>query len=239
MKHEIERLRSRRKALMLLGSGVAGGVSSAFTRTVFAQGGRARACIVRPHQTEGPYFVDARLNRSDIRSDPATGAIKTGIPLRVTFKVSRVSESICVPFAGVQVDLWHCDAVGAYSNVRDAGGSTMGQKFLRGYQVTDADGSAAFTTIYPGWYRGRTVHLHFKLRTMTSSRTSEFTSQVYFEDALNDRVLALAPYAGRGRRDVRNDEDGLFARGGGRLILSLAQDGQGYAGSFDIGLNIG
>ena len=82
------------------------------------------------------------------------------------------------------------------------------------------------------------MHLHFKLRITTSKRASEFTSQVYFEDALNDRVLALPPYAARGRRDVRNDEDGLFARGGRRLMISLARDGQGYAGTFDIGLNM-
>ena len=193
-------------------------------------------CVVRPQQTEGPFFVDERLNRSDIRSDPSTGVLKPGVPLRVTFRVMRNDER-CTPIAGALVDLWQCDAAGAYSGVRDSAGSTVGQKFLRGFQLTDGNGAAAFTTIYPGWYPGRAVHVHFKIRTGAArSRAHEYTSQLYFDDALTDRVLAREPYAARGARDRRNEQDGLYARGGRSLVLAVKEDARGYAGTFDIGL---
>src|SRR5262249_33231810 len=107
------------------------------------------ACVVRPAQTEGPYFVDEKLNRSDIRSEPADGSVKSGVPLRLTFSVSRIDEHSCNPLAGAVVDVWHCDALGIYSDVRDAAFDTRGKKFLRGYQVTNSNGLAEFITIYP------------------------------------------------------------------------------------------
>ena len=94
-----------------------------------------------------------------------------------------------------------------------------------------------FTTIYPGWYRGRAVHLHFKIRTRESpTRGYEFTSQIYFDDAVTDRVLRQPPYAARGRRDRYNEQDGLFLRGGRQLMLALNQSERGYEGTFDIAL---
>lgn len=232
----VGRVLTRREVLALTGAAVLG----AFTSGTRAQGTASPQCIARPEQTEGPFFFDERLNRSDIRSDPATGTVKAGVPLRVTFRVMRVGER-CPPIAGAVVDLWQCDAAGAYAGVRDSGGSTVGQKFLRGYQVTDANGLASFTTLYPGWYRGRTVHLHFKIRAESPrSRIHDFTSQLYFDDALTDRVLAHEPYVSRGPRDRRNEQDGIYARGGGRsLMLALKEDGRGYAGSFDVGLDLG
>ena len=103
--------------------------------------------------------------------------------------------------------------------------------------MTDANGAVTFTTIYPGWYPGRTVHIHFTLRTEPQARRGkEFTSQIYFDDALTDRIFAQPPYASRGRRSVRNEEDGLFRRGGRQLMIALQEDGRGYAGTFDVGL---
>jgi protocatechuate 3,4-dioxygenase beta subunit len=142
-------------------------------------------CVVRPQQTEGPYFVDEKLNRSDIQSDPSDGSVKQGVPLRLVFHVSEINGGSCIPLTGATVDLWHCDALGVYSDVTDPSFSTVGKKFLRGYQVTDANGTVEFVTIYPGWYPGRTVHIHFKIRTDSASqRGYEFTSQLYFDDAL-------------------------------------------------------
>src|SRR5712692_9688370 len=136
-------------------------------------------CVVRPEQTEGPYFVDEQLNRSDIRTDPTTGAASAGTPLEITI---RVFNGACAPLAGAHVDIWHCDAAGKYSD--ESANSTVGQKFLRGYQVTDENGAVKFTTIYPGWYMGRAVHIHFKIRTYDgTSQTSTFTSQFFFDDA--------------------------------------------------------
>jgi protocatechuate 3,4-dioxygenase beta subunit len=198
----------------------------------------APSCIVRPAETEGPYFVDEKINRSDIRSDPSDGSVSVGAPLTLTFNVSRVgSGGGCTPLEGATVDVWHCDALGVYSDVNDPGFSTTGKKFLRGYQATDSAGQAKFTTIYPGWYQGRTVHIHFKIRSAGSSgAATEFTSQLYFDDSLTDQVHAQAPYAQKGQRTLRNAGDSIFRDGGDQLTLDATQSGNGYAATFDIGL---
>lgn len=196
------------------------------------------SCIVRPQQTEGPYFVDERLNRSDIRTDPSDGSVRDGAKLALSFVVSRIDGSSCVPFEGVYVDVWHCDAVGIYSDVQDPSFDTSGHEYLRGYQVTDASGAANFVTIYPGWYQGRTVHIHFKIRNdLGAGRALEFTSQLYFDDAFTDRVYAQAPYAAKGQRTVRNAGDGIFAQGGDELTLTVTEDSSGgYGATFEIGI---
>jgi protocatechuate 3,4-dioxygenase beta subunit len=198
------------------------------------------SCIVRPAETEGPYFVDEKIKRSDIRSDPSDGSVKEGVQLSLAFAVSKVSGSACLPFADVLVDVWHCDALGVYSDVSDPSFQTMGKKFLRGYQVTDGNGLAKFTTIYPGWYQGRTVHIHFKIRSDAASSSGlEFTSQLFFDDAVTDTVDATQPYAQKGQRTMHNDGDGIYANGGSQLLLSLTGDAQrGFASTFEIGLQV-
>lgn len=230
---------SRREAVALLSA--AGYAVLSGSRVAGAQDpggtGPRSPCVVRPAQTEGPYFVDEMLNRSDLRADPTDGSIKPGVPLALTLVVSRLAGERCEPLAGVMVDLWHCDHLGVYSDVQDPGFSTVGKKFLRGYQLTDEQGRARFTTVYPGWYRGRTVHIHFKLRSPQAQRPGyEFTSQLYFDDALTDRVFARAPYAERGERSTRNERDGIYRRGGGQLLVTLAPQGDGYAGTFEVAL---
>ena len=190
------------------------------------------ACVVRPEQTEGPFFVDEKLRRADVRSDPADGTARPGVPLALTFAVSKLSGSDCSPLAGATVDIWHCDAGGVYSDVGDA----VGKRFLRGFLETDAAGNAAFTTIYPGWYEGRTVHIHFKIRT---SGGSEFTSQLFFDDALTDKVHATPTYSSRGQRTTRNAADAIFAAGGDQLTLTLDGDpATGLSAAFPIALAI-
>jgi protocatechuate 3,4-dioxygenase beta subunit len=242
---QVGRLLSRREIIALLGaSGLAALAGCKPSREVAAigtaTGSVLPACIVRPEQTEGPYFVDGRLDRSDIRSDPQTGAIKAGAPLQLSIVVSRIGErAACTPLSGARIDLWQCDAAGVYSGVKDPSFDTLGQQFLRGNQLTDATGTARFTTIYPGWYRGRTVHVHFKVRTEpAAARGYEFTSQIYFDDALTDRVHARAPYASIGQRTVRNEGDRIFRSNGDQLMLAVAEDAQGYAGTFHLGLQI-
>ena len=228
--HPAGRILTRRKALALLGGAamLASGVSP---RSGMAQ--TLPACVVTPEQMEGPFFTDVRLNRSDIRSDPTDKSVKEGAPLVLTLRVSAVGNAGCTQLAGATVDVWHCDAVGVYS---DSGGNTAGKKFLRGHQVADANGSVRFTTIYPGWYPGRAVHIHFKVRVLTGPALgNEFTSQLYFDEAVTDRVLARAPYSVRGQR-TRNSDDGLYRRGGSRLMLALTESSGGYAGGFHVGL---
>ncbi len=196
------------------------------------------SCVVRPAQTEGPYFVDELLDRSDIRTDPSDGSVSEGVLLQLGFRIFQISDSTCTPLAAAAVDVWHCDALGIYSDVSDPSFNTIGQMFLRGYQVTDANGAAQFTTIYPGWYQGRTVHIHFKIRAVVAGQSYEFTSQLYFDDALTDEVHTQQPYASKGERTLRNDGDGIFQGGGDQLLLALTASGQGYATTFDIGLQI-
>ncbi len=190
-------------------------------------------CIVRPEQTEGPYFVQEALNRSDIREG------KAGVPLRMVLRVLQVSARACVPLEGAVVDIWHCDAQGAYSGVADRSFDTAGQNFLRGSQLSGADGTVEFITVYPGWYPGRTVHIHFKIRSTENSQGYEFTSQLYFDDELNDRVGAQTPYSSRGQQGIRNKQDRIYQNGGQQLMLGLTPDEEGYTGVFDIGLEIG
>lgn len=199
------------------------------------------SCIVRPEQTEGPYFVDAKLSRSDIRLEPSDGSVKPGVPLRLTFQVSRVNAGSCSPLNGAVVDIWQCDALGVYSGVRDMNVSfdTREKKFLRGYQTTNANGSAEFLTIYPGWYEGRAVHIHFKIRVETAARRAyEFTSQLYFDESISDQVFKQPPYNTKGRPRTSNDADFAFRRGGKQLIPDFTKDAQGYFARFDIGLQM-
>jgi protocatechuate 3,4-dioxygenase beta subunit len=204
--------------------------------------GAVSGCVVTPSQTEGPYFVDERLRRADIRIDPSSGTIKAGVPLALSVRVSRIEHGQCSPMAGAIVDVWQCDAEGIYSDVRDQGRGqfdTRGQKFLRGYEITDREGRVEFTTIYPGWYPGRTVHIHFKVRTsMTAGRAGEFTSQWYFDDAITDAVFAQGPYSAMGARSVRNDRDRIYRRGGRELMLNLTRSETGYRAAFDLGIDL-
>ena len=198
-------------------------------------------CVLTAALTEGPYFVDERLNRSDIRSDPATGAVSPGVPLDLTFNVSRVAGGQCTPLTGAYLDVWHCDAAGVYSDVAGAGAT---REFLRGYQITDASGVAHFTTVYPGWYQGRAVHVHFKLRLIAGTTTTyEFTSQFFFNESVTDTVHAQQPYAARGQRDRRNTSDGIYnslsASEKNALTLETTQNGNGFAGVIDLAVQVG
>ena len=197
-------------------------------------------CLVSPEQTQGPFFVDEKLNRSDIRIDPANGSSSPGLPLQLVLQVNQVSNNKCTPLSGATVDVWHCDALGSYSDVREnaggAAGDTRGKKFLRGYQITDASGKVEFQTIYPGWYPGRNVHIHYKIRTDPKAEVGhEFTSQLFFDEAVTDQVHALAPYAQNGRRDTSNSSDGIYRRGGSDLMLQLTKVPNGYVGLYKVG----
>jgi protocatechuate 3,4-dioxygenase beta subunit len=208
---QIGQLLSRREAVALLaGSGAAWMLGGGNLRAE-----SNRVCVARPEQTEGPYFVDAVLNRSDIRLDPRTKKNKAGQVLALSFDVSRLTRSGCEPLPDARVDIWQCDAEGVYSD-----------ELLRGYQITDGEGAARFLTIYPGWYAGRTVHIHFKVRVNGAQRRAyEFTSQVYFDDAVTDAVAANAPYSGRTGRRVRNQNDWIYRDGGEQLKVNAVKSG--------------
>jgi protocatechuate 3,4-dioxygenase beta subunit len=189
-----------------------------------------------PSQTEGPYFVEEKLNRSDIRVDPATSLVSAGFPLVLGITASRISNGTITPLSGAYIDVWHCDATGIYSDEQANGSS--GKKFLRGYQVSDGHGNVRFTTVYPGWYQGRTVHIHFKVRMYSgSSKTYEFNSQLYFDEATTTAIYSRPPYNQRPNRDTFNATDGIYRGGGSQLMLRMAQDGTHALSSFHVMLN--
>jgi protocatechuate 3,4-dioxygenase beta subunit len=227
---------TRREVLALLG---VGGLT-AIAPGAAAQPAGVPACVARPALTEGPYFVDSRLHRSDIRSDPTDGSVRPGAPLRLALRVSRLARGACAPLAGATVDLWHCDAQGVYSDARDPSGSTGGRKFLRGYQTTDGDGLVRCTTIYPGAYRGRAVHIHDTIRSAAAGgRVHDFTSQLFFDDALSEQVYARPPYAGRAGQHLPNARDGIYRNAGAQLTLAVTPAAPGYAATFELALETG
>src|SRR5262249_37066330 len=154
--------------------------------------------------------------------EPAGGGMRDGAPLALTVNVMRAGGSGCTPLAGAKVDVWQCDALGAYSSVNDPNSNARGLQFLRGYQTSDANGKVSFTTIYPGWYQGRATHVHFKVR----SGNSEFTSQWFFDDALSDKVQATGAYASRGTRGrTQNSSDSIFRDAKDMLTLNVTPSG--------------
>ena len=254
----IGQLLTRRDALKLLGLGSAAFLgacaspegtstlvpttaSTLASSTQVASGtSTALDCVMRPEMTIGPYFVDEQLNRSDIQTEPSDNSIKEGVPLTLAIGVFDVANNSCTPITAAQVDIWHCDALGVYSGVSDQGFDTTGQQFLRGYQLTDGTGKVQFLTIYPGWYSGRAVHIHFTVRTAGADGNDyQFTSQFFFDDTLTDQVHAQEPYASKGQRDTRNSNDNIFMGGGDQLLLNLQGDNtNGYTSAINIGLDL-
>jgi protocatechuate 3,4-dioxygenase beta subunit len=235
-KHALDLLVNRRRvigtlgALTLVNCGGGGGTETASSSTGTSGGGSGSlSCVVTPSATEGPYFVDEGLSRSDLTSGTTRIQVIDGLPLALQIGVYRVSNGACSVLQGAQVDVWHADTAGVYSDVQAQ--NTVGQSFLRGYQLTDAGGAANFTSVYPGWYPGRTTHIHFKVR----SGNFEFTSQWFMDDNVTDVVYSAAPYAAYGARNTRNNNDGIY---NGSLLLALARDSAnvGYVGTFNIGL---
>jgi len=211
----IENISRRTTLAALIGGGGAVLFIPAWNETVEA----ADTCVLAtPTVTEGPYWVDEKLFRSDIRTDPSTGAARAGVPLALTIKVQNLASSGCAPLTGAYVDIWHCDAKGIYSDepsYNPGGGTgtvvTTGQKFLRGYQITDEDGQVQFTTIYPGWYNGRTIHIHVRVRTYSGTTVlSNFVTQIFFDETVNNIVLAEPTYSRSSARDTTNARDMVY-----------------------------
>lgn len=207
----------------------------------------ASSCTLTPEETEGPYYIDVDAIRSDIRDG------RPGVPLRVGV---RVLDEDCRPVPDAVVELWHCDGLGVYSGFEDESRQANGQAsaatsttatatagsgtgatnlFLRGGQVTDARGIAQILTIYPGWYQGRTVHIHTKVHL---GDRQVLTTQLYFDDEVSDGVFASsAPYDEHPDRDVTNADDMIFQ--GDNLLTLSRDDGDGYLGLITINIDRG
>jgi protocatechuate 3,4-dioxygenase beta subunit len=171
--------------------------------------------------TQGPYYLPNERVRSNITEG------RPGTPLALALTV--VDASTCRPIKGAAVDVWHVDALGVYSGVQGNSGT-----FMRGIQRTNALGVARFTTVYPGWYPGRTVHIHVKVH--LGGRVVH-TGQLFFPDTLTDAVYRKAPYDTRPPRDTRNAVDAIFRNGGSRSLLQLRKTAVGYRGSITMGVH--
>lgn len=237
----IEQPTSRRTALGTLGLlGMLGVLGRRFLSGGPIANARAAtdgACVLTPALTIGPYFVDEELNRSDVTIGANTTFVTDAVPLSLTIHAASMLSAGCPALAGVQIDIWHCHAGGLYSDEQANG--TVGETWLRGYQVTDANGNVTFTTIYPGWYPGRTIHIHVMARYFDSAgnTTYQFTTQLFFDDTISNSVLAKAPYNTRGTRDTTNTNDGIYAAS---MLLDLQPTGGGaaYTGTITLGLEL-
>jgi protocatechuate 3,4-dioxygenase beta subunit len=189
----------------------------------------AARCTVSTELAEGPYYFDADAIRSDIREGRKGATLRLGIRVR--------DAERCDPIPNAVVDIWHCDALGVYSGFesasRGAGGSGASgggsgpsddERYLRGAQVTGGDGIAEFVTVYPGWYEGRTVHIHAKAHL---DRQTLLTTQLFFDDRVSAEVHRRKPYSSRGEMGVPNDADGIFDDS---LVLTTSKDGDRYLG---------
>ena len=159
-------------------------------------------CAVTNSETAGPFPTKSptTLVTKNIVSD------RTGTALTVQITVRNVKNN-CAVLKDAIVDIWHCDAEGAYSEY----GSLTSAHFLRGRQTTDANGVAAFTSIYPGWYPGRSPHIHVHI--YNSSGTSLLVTQIAFPEDVSKVVYAQGVYASHGQADTKNASDGVFRDG--------------------------
>ena len=214
-------LLTRRQSLLRLGGFVAAVAAGGWWARP-SEGAGAVACVLTPEQTEGPYYIPKERVRRNITDG------HPGTPL--TLRLAVVDATTCRPIKGAAVDVWHADAAGIYSGF-DAGAGS--RTFMRGIQRTDAKGIAVFRTVYPGWYSGRTVHIHVKVH--VGGRVVH-TGQLYFRDALTDAVYRKAPYSKRPNRDIRNAADSLYRNGGRRSLLTVHRHGAGYTGSIRMGV---
>lgn len=222
-----ERRISRRASLASLGGLVAGAAGLVGWRAAEEAGAGPAAvasglvtCVLAPEQTEGPYYVDDAVVRRDVTEG------RPGVALNLRLRV--VDASTCKAVKRAAVEIWHCDAAGVYSGVR---GNTV--MFLRGVQRTDVKGLAVFRTIYPGWYPGRTVHIHTMVHV---GGNVVHTGQLYFPDSVTDAVYERSPYRRRPGRTPRNSGDSIYRNGGRRSTLRLQRQGATYTGSITMGV---
>ena len=238
MNDKQSRLLRRREALTLAGLGLTGALGARVSGALGTQDAEAASCVLSPEVTEGPYWIDNKLTRRDITED------RPGLPLELVLTAQNAKT--CSPIKGADVKIWHCDAVGVYSGYESgSAGAPGGQhasptdsdRYLRGHQKADANGRARFLTIYPGWYRGRTPHIHLKVHVGGSV---VHTGQVFFDEKTTAAVYRHSPYKSHGQPDTSHAADMIYAQAGrSRATLKLAKRGngrKGYRGSITLGV---
>jgi protocatechuate 3,4-dioxygenase beta subunit len=219
----------------------AASTSAAVTITVT---GSAACGTATKAVTEGPYWESDSASgfyRSDILSSIDGTNTQTGVPLALTIYVYDRDNS-CTAMQNVQVDIWHCNAAGIYSDIQSStngnGADYTSQNWLRGYQLTDTSGKVEFSTIISGWYEGRTAHIHMRFRSTydSSADGSTNTMQLFFDQTFIDNLDTTAsPYSSDGKNSVTNADDSIYTAEGGTTVLSLSGSASaGYTASFSI-----
>lgn len=190
----------------------------------------ASTCPLLAEQEEGPYRRGEQPRRRDVTE------ARSGSPLRLGLRL-RVAGGEAV--AGADLEIWHCDPDGRYSGYPPSDPSLAvssspqraeylsEETFLRGRQTTDEAGNVEFHSIYPGWYPGRTVHIHLMVH--TTART--FVTQLYFPEDVTAAVFAQGPYRRRGLPDTTHATDEIFATGGQPAVLDIRADDGGHIGT--------
>jgi protocatechuate 3,4-dioxygenase beta subunit len=237
-RHPLTRRLTRRRALGALGA-AAGAVTAAAcgdsptspssttttSTTTTTTTSSNSVCAVTPSETAGPYPSRADFIRSDIRED------RQGTALTLTLTVVNANSS-CAAVANADVEIWHCDVAGDYSQY----GSQTARTFLRGIQTTNAAGQVAFTTIYPGWYQGRATHIHAEV---TVGGRSVKVTQIAFPENVNNTVHSSGVYAARGTNPTANLSDGIFADSlAAELVTPAGSPSGGYTAAFQIAVPV-
>lgn len=221
------------------GAGLAVAFGTRVRDALGADAATAATCVLTPEVTEGPYWIDETLSRRDVREG------KPGLPL--VLELTIVNARTCKPIRGADVEIWHCDALGNYSGFdsgsggRGPGGGSgpeTSTRYLRGHQRSDAAGKASFLTVFPGWYPGRTPHIHLKVH--VGNDRVVHTGQVFFNEAITAAVYRQAPYSRHGRPDTPHARDDIYAQAGGsRAVVRLSRRPRavrGYVGRIVIGI---
>jgi protocatechuate 3,4-dioxygenase beta subunit len=203
-------------------SSTATSLADSATTATTATASVVKTCVLAPEMTEGPYYISGEAVRSDITEG------HPGAPLRLALTV--VDVTTCGPIPNAVIDVWHADAGGNYSGF---GSTSSNRTFLRGTQVSDANGNAGFNTIYPGWYQGRATHIHLKVHV---GGNAVHTGQLFFDEATNHAVYANAPYTGHAGNRTLNSQDGIYASGGAQSIPTLTREGSGHVGTITLGV---
>jgi protocatechuate 3,4-dioxygenase beta subunit len=188
----------------------------------------AQTCVLTATETIGPYPNHTAFNRQDIREG------RPGLALQVALTIVNTSAN-CAPLAGASVEIWQCDATGYYSEYSQPGYDGTGATYLRGMQVSDANGQVTFTTIYPGWYQGRVTHIHVKV---SYGGTSIKVTQLAFPEATTQLVYStVAPYNTKGQNSITNATDNVFSDGTSTEMVTLTGDTtNGYTATLSIGV---
>jgi protocatechuate 3,4-dioxygenase beta subunit len=214
------------------GSGASTGAASSSTEAAAAS-----VCVLSPEVTEGPYYIANHFTRRDITDG------RPGLPLAL--RITVVDADTCKPIPGADVEIWHADAVGVYSgfsgNVPPSGAGghatpNHSKRFMRGHQKSDSNGRVLFDTVYPGWYRGRTPHIHLMVHVGGSV---VHTGQLFFADRTSDAVYRTSAYKSHGQPDTTNGSDSIYAAAGGskaKVHLTRRKKRSGYRGRITVGV---